>query len=121
MEKTELDVILKEEQERIAFVKATMPMAYILLLPKIIKVAREYGYTIALHGSLQRDFDLVAIPWTEEAVSQDALYEVILKTVNGCTDKNPTIKPHGRKAYTILLGHEYYIDLSIMPLCTKNN
>jgi hypothetical protein len=42
---------------------------------------RELGYAIAVHGTLKRDIDLVAIPWTDEAVSARELCEAIFKVV----------------------------------------
>jgi hypothetical protein len=62
-------------------------------------VARQHGYALALHGSLGRDVDLLAVPWVESAVSADALVEALragLADVLGAAyviDK-PTLKPH---------------------------
>jgi len=32
---------------------------------------RDCGYAIAPHGSLARDLDVIAVPWTEDAVSAE--------------------------------------------------
>lgn len=36
----------------------------------IWEVARGCGYAIGLHGSMKRDVDLIAVPWTDEARAQ---------------------------------------------------
>lgn len=98
-------------------------------LPQLRSIARGLGYALAVHGSMARDFDLIAVPWTPEAVTADELADVICQTVNGhvrklegqIIDHNPGLKPHGRKAYSFYLcefeGSSYgpYIDLSVMP------
>jgi len=41
------------------------PVYAAALYPELAAVFRAHGYALAVHGSLQRDFDLVAIPWVE--------------------------------------------------------
>ena len=36
---------------------------------RIRKLAREVGYAVCVHGSLKRDFDLIAVPWTPRTES----------------------------------------------------
>ena len=96
------------------------PLCYLSVLPRIIEAARKCGYAIAVHGSLVRDFDLIAIPWEEEAVEAPKLVEAIMEVVGGFVlegrgERNPTPKPHGRLAWSIHTGARLYIDLSVMP------
>lgn len=95
--------------------------------------ARELGYAIAVHGSLKRDIDLIACPWTEDAVDARTLAESLRATAaehNGgiaalgwasgkgpefTLDGCPGNKPHGRLCWTFHLGDGPYIDLSVMP------
>jgi hypothetical protein len=111
----------------------TNAIAYALLLPELMKAGREVGYTIAVHGSLARDLDLVAIPWTEDAVSAERLILHLLPAVDGVirnggrkkegTDEwervpgsEPVKKPHGRLGWVIYVGREsMYLDVSVMP------
>lgn len=90
---------------------------YAALYPELREVARQHGYALALHGSLVRDLDLVAIPWTDEAGEPDALVRAIVERCGALVPgDNPTPKPHGREAWTILFGDGGgYIDLSVMP------
>lgn len=93
------------------------------LIEPLRAVARAHGYALAVHGSLARDIDVVAIPWTAEAVEAEALVAALaaeVERVNGHVyfrgrDPNPTEKPHGRRAWSIHLGGGPYIDLSVMP------
>lgn len=90
------------------------------LLPPMRLAARGCGYAIAVHGSLQRDIDLVAIPWTVNAVDPKLLVNRLSGVIAGCLGRaHPSAdwadKPHGRKAVTIITCGEAEIDLSIMP------
>jgi hypothetical protein len=95
------------------------PLAYLCLLPNIVKQAAKIGYTIAVHGSLQRDLDLIAVPWTDDAVAAEDLVEMVKSAAGGyCPDgefSGPFAKPNGRRVWTIQLGASCYIDLSVMP------
>lgn len=80
--------------------------------------AQELGYAIAIHGSLLRDIDLIACPWTETAVDAETLKDAVVKVVNGFIperQREPSQKPHGRLVWTIHIGGGSYIDLSVMP------
>ncbi|MGE3840032.1 MAG: hypothetical protein AB7I50_00450 [Vicinamibacterales bacterium] len=94
--------------------------------------ARELGYALGVHGSLARDIDLIAVPWTDDAVPARELAEALLEKAvavnglawmhpleaanewhqNGC---QPHGKPHGRHCWSFHLGGGPYIDLSVMP------
>ena len=84
--------------------------------------ALEYGYCLAMHGSLERDIDLVAVPWVvccapEQELVNHLLAEcerVIGFAVFGCDGPFPRKKPHGRLCWTIHFNGTY-IDLSVMP------
>lgn len=94
------------------------------ILPAVREAARFQGYAVAVHGSLKRDIDLIAIAWTEQARAPAELVRVIQGAVGGIlgnclvqggADK-PTVKPHGRLAYTLIHpGFAGEIDLSIIP------
>lgn len=97
--------------------------AYVMLYECLCDVAREHGYALAIHGSLQRDLDLVAIPWIDEASDPETLIEALRRRgqhwmfkgegsekINGST-----AKPHGRVAYSLPIMGERFVDVSIMP------
>lgn len=93
-------------------------------------VARKHGYSVGVHGSLKRDLDLMAVPWTDGADDPETLVEAIRVAVGGIirnepdaqvgdyVRRNPCPKPHGRLAWSIhaLIDVPHrYIDLSVMP------
>lgn len=93
---------------------------YLSLLPTIRRVARKSGYAIGVHGSLTRDFDLIAVPWRKGAVSPVELaYRIDLAVCKypysrSTLKKQLTKKPYGRVAFAMVLGfHAPYIDLSV--------
>jgi hypothetical protein len=107
---------------------------YERLIGPLRATARSLGYALAVHGTLSYDIDLVAIPWTADAVSARDLAEAIQKCAavnNGGiaidTDRDlasnpsyfehgcPGSKPHGRRTWAFHLGGGPYIDLSVMP------
>ena len=101
----------------------TFAPTYAFLYPVLAELANKRGYALALHGSLQRDLDVVALPWSDEASSPEDLAEDFLlyaeiygmKLGDDHPNRKPAIKPHGRLAWTIPLWAGAYIDLSVMP------
>lgn len=106
------------------------PNCYASMLPGLRTRAQECGYALAVHGSMRRDFDLIAVPWTKEATDAPTLVEALRAEVGGflCEKvhhdilvaegkplQTPTLKPHGRMAWSIYLGGGPYLDLSVMP------
>ena len=99
--------------------KATHPTElrqfYEGLLSKMRPVARAHGYALAVHGSMERDFDVVAIPWTEDYSSMWVLIEALVELV--CAFKftpAPIKKPQGRTAFLVPLGIAAVLDLSVI-------
>ena len=81
------------------------------------QTARSLGYALGLHGFMQRDLDVIAVPWTEDAVSAERLVEVLAERHGRLPIQagGPVVKPHGRLGYNIMLGGHFYVDLSVMP------
>lgn len=84
----------------------------------IWRLAREVGYSVGVHGSLKADFDLIAQPWTEDAVSADDLIVHLCKGLSAEVRGGIEKKPLGRIACVIQLNGVYMknIDLSISPI-----
>jgi hypothetical protein len=96
------------------------PLCYMLLLQWLTDAANKCGYALGLHGSMNRDLDLIAVPWTKEAICADQLISALVEASGGFLLKdavtvNPEFRPHGRLAYAIQLGRGLYIDISVMP------
>jgi hypothetical protein len=96
---------------------------YSQLLPRLREAGKKMGYAIALHGTMQRDLDLLAVPWVEEAAPAEDLVQFVAEAVSGfvigdVTNRGgdiPTIQPHGRRSWNICWGGKAFIDLSVMP------
>lgn len=107
-----------------------------ILLPALREVARRHGYALAIHGSLERDIDLIAVPWREGAIDSStvirAIFDVCVAIFGHATGPcgwtetegfdppvgslpNPNRLPHGRLGWSILFGTGPYLDISIMP------
>lgn len=96
-----------------------------LILPPMRRAAKDAGYAITVHGSLNRDIDLVAVPWAEYNVwTIDALVDALIGAMRGVigrahiVSKEWTAKPHGRRAKMLLAWvgeNSANIDLSVMP------
>lgn len=106
-----------------------MEQFYRGILPKIREAARANGYAIGVHGSLRRDMDLIAVPWTEQCADKDQLAKVIHQAACGIEmlEYRWERKPHGRVAVSFPVcfpewnepnvGH---IDLSVADLRTRD-
>lgn len=98
------------------------------------EIAFKYGYNLVLHGSLNRDMDLIAIPWQEILGSVDEMISEFCDFVGGELNDDCTATTfHGRKHYVIDIyrgGYkqgsgfsrltytkdpETYIDISVTP------
>jgi hypothetical protein len=100
-----------------------------LAIAPMRNIAREHGYALAVHGSLARDIDMVAVPWTEQAGEPEGLLLDLKGAMVGLFGRarlDPSEgwneKPHGRLAKSIHIyceGHFFYFDISVMPRVPK--
>jgi hypothetical protein len=71
---------------------------------KIQAIARPLGWAVAVHGSLDRDIDLIAVPWVEDAKGTWDVFEAIRDGIG--TDhksaRGDLRKPCGRQALMII-------------------
>lgn len=99
--------------------------AFAGVYPMLAEDVRALGYALAVHGSMARDLDLVAVPWTEDAAEPEAVAEAIRAAIDGWVDGDPEAgetRAHGRRCWMIwfhkgnsLFPGAPYIDLSVMP------
>jgi hypothetical protein len=97
------------------------------------EIAKEKGYNLLIHGSMNRDMDLVAVPWVDEPSTHADLLMAFTAFlgVPYLTDTNDvphhfSLLPGGRSSYIIDLNRggrfngyqdeQYYLDISITPL-----
>lgn len=107
------------------------PQFYAHCLEKLKAIAQEMGYNLVVHGSLERDMDLIAIPWVHSPEDELALIHAFNSYLTGNTmgtkeDYLFQILPGGRHSYVINLNRggswnnyvdeQYYLDISVTPL-----
>lgn len=73
-------------------------------IKKVREIARKHGWAIGVHGSLCRDIDLIAVPWTEDASFTWALFEAIRDEIGYSSEsaRGNTRKPCGRQALMVI-------------------
>lgn len=121
------------------------PSLYAYYFISLKEIAIEYGYNLVLHGSLNRDLDLIAIPWVDDAKPELALMralteclggKLMLKNIEGQKNEFASALQAGRTNYVIDLNRggykrddngdiiepfeftddpQYYIDISVTP------
>lgn len=93
------------------------PVYAAAMYSELAAIAKKRGYALAVHGSLARDLDLIAIPWTEGAGEpMDVIDDILGVFAVTLLSETPTIKPHGRIAYILSIGFgECAIDLQFTP------
>lgn len=113
------------------------PQFYAVCLKPMQEIAKEMGYNLVVHGSMDRDLDLVAIPWVNDPKSEGEFIQALDMFLRGVKYEDAGIErgymfsvlPGGRRSYVISLnrgGHwnqytdeQYYLDISITPLSTS--
>ena len=86
------------------------PAMYALFFYDLKEIAKQYGYNLVIHGSLNRDLDLIAIPWSDDIKSEQDMIMEFQSYLTG----HIIVMPGGGVHYTILPGgrHSYVIDLN---------
>lgn len=111
------------------------PIFYAHVFEQLRRLAKKYGYNLLLNGSLNRDLDLVAIPWTDNPKDEFEMIKHFELRLTGFYSKQKehymfSILPGGRKSYVINLNRggawnhyqdkQYYLDISITPFFPSN-
>lgn len=90
---------------------------YAAMYADLAEVCRRHGYALAIHGSLARDFDIVAIPWVATPSRPQAVVDEIVKMFAvQQVDGDPRTHEHGRICYSLpVCWGETCLDFSFMP------
>lgn len=86
------------------------PGMYALFFIQLKAIAEYYGYNLLLNGSLDRDMDLVAVPWRDKPGDEQEMIKEFQEYLKGII----TTGPDGKVQHSILPGnrHGYIIELN---------
>jgi len=91
------------------------PVYAAAMYPDLCSIFQSHGFALAVHGSLARDFDLIAVPWVDKTSTPDEVLCDVLKKFAVTLVGQPEKKPHGRISYTLSVGFgECACDLSFV-------
>ena len=90
---------------------------YACMWDDIRQCAMDCGWAVGLHGSLNSDMDIMAMPWVETSTTFEELVARIVTLFSGnmsaenyCITYNE--KPHNRIVATIPIFADFYLDIS---------
>ena len=88
--------------------------------------ALNCGWSLALHGSLNSDMDIMAMPWTEDAKHVDEMINSLCSCFTDrkeliCTVQVSDDKPNNRVVYTIPIFADFYLDINVIRISKKEN
>lgn len=108
------------------------PQFYSVVFSSLQEIAKEHGYNLVVHGSMNRDLDLIAIPWIDNPSSHLTVLQHMSKYLGAkeyeyIEQYGYSKLPGGRDSYIINLDrrsketnfkidNEYYLDISFTPL-----
>ena len=76
------------------------PAMYAFFYEELKVIAKEYGYNLVLHGSMNRDLDLIAIPWVDEPKDEFLMIQHFERFLRGVHSEE---KSHYLLAYSTAL------------------
>lgn len=89
---------------------------YACVYAEMAEITRAHGYALTVHGSLNRDFDCICVPWTEEAAAPQTVVDALVANFSLKVVEPTGHMPHGRLVYTLAFAFgDVFIDLGFMP------
>ena len=97
---------------------------YSAFIVKARIAAKDCGYALAIHGTMMRDLDLIAVPWVKDCRTPTALIEQVKYRTECETNGHPVHeKEHGRQTVVFMLNKHFsdarYVDFSIISPLLK--
>lgn len=99
---------------------------YAAFYARIAEVCRGMGYALLVHGTLQNDLDVLAMPWVEVPAPPEELVTAVASSVEGAMPRgakgdgtlvdmrDPVKRLHGRYVWTIVLRGGLFIDFGVV-------
>jgi len=83
------------------------------------KAALSHGWALGLHGSLNTDMDIMAMPWDENASPVLDMIHSLCDCFTGTdwlkqTMQISTNKPNNRVVYTLSIWADFYLDINVI-------
>ena len=80
--------------------------------------ALDKGWALALHGSLASDMDIMAMPWTKDAVQPLEMILALKQCFDepNCLNLIETSMPNNRMVYTLAIWADFYLDINIIRI-----
>lgn len=123
---------MNSEEAKNIFLKPikARPNFYASCFEILKELALNEGYNLIMHGSLNRDLDLVAIPWINDPTDELSFIQAMDVELTGNYKETKeeymfSVLPGGRNSYVIdlhrldkqrYIDQQYYLDISITPL-----
>lgn len=108
--------------------KKWIPAMYVAYFGLMQEIGNRHGYAVAVHGSVQRDFDVFFVPFDDVVSSHEVVLNELWEMVVGkdfslsyedVHNANPAVNSmidkHGRSCYMIMCGASGYFDISFTP------
>jgi hypothetical protein len=95
---------------------------YACIWDDLRQAALNCGWALGLHGSLNNDMDIMAMPWIEDAKP----IEEMIQALSDCFTENPFKnkhtkpnydKPNNRVVYTMNIWADFYLDINVIQPC----
>ena len=106
------------------------PAFYAWYYERMKEICKEYGYNLLLHGSMDRDLDLVCVAWARETGDVNEMLKAVTDYLGGQLQKKEELGeahfgPQGRLWYVINFQRaekwneyndaQWYVDISVLP------
>lgn len=79
------------------------------------QAAMDKGWALGLHGSLNSDMDIMAMPWIKECSTVDELIKSLVACFNGKQlSIIKTKQVNNRVTYTLPIFGDFYLDINII-------
>lgn len=92
------------------------PIYTAMVYPELAEICRKHGYALAVHGSLARDFDLIAIPWADTVSTYGEVIAEITQTFAVKQVGKPERKMHSRWCYILSWCGDAFMDFSFIEV-----
>jgi hypothetical protein len=89
---------------------------YASLWDDLRQAAMNKGWALGLHGSLSRDMDIMAMPWTREASSDIEMIEALKNCFTDAEnlDLDVSDMPNNRRVFTLSIWADFYLDINVI-------